>query len=473
MRPRRTKIVATVGPAVASGEAIEQLVVAGADVLRINLSHGDREGHERFIRWAREAQASTGRNVAVLVDLQGPRLRVGKMRDGSMELVAGSTVTLTSRDVLGADGVVPVTYERLEEDLVPGVTVLIDDARLEGVVRSVDPEGVRLEVMRGGKLGNRKGINIPDFRISSPSVTGKDLDDIRWAASAGIDWVAVSFIRDAEAVDRVHEELRRHGADVPVVAKVELSDAVDNIEGIVTAADAVMVARGDLGIEMPLARIPLIQKQIVSHCSKHAKPSIIATQMLESMTENQRPTRAEVSDVANAILDGTDAVMLSGETAVGSHPVEAVATMDRIAIEVERGGRITPSELEGFPEGLPIPVAVSRSAVDLARRLEAKTIITFTTSGFTARHHAAARSRTPILAVSPRETVVRRMALYWGVLARKVTHVDDTEEMIEQAKRAAVEEGLASPGDVVVIAAGLPLEVSDTTNLIQVQTIRG
>jgi len=473
MRPRRTKIVATVGPAVASMEAIGRLVHAGADVLRINLSHGDREGHDRSIGWAREAQESTGRNVAVMVDLQGPRLRVGRMAGGSMELVKGSTVTLTSRDVLGADGVVPVTYDRLEEDLVRGVTVLIDDARLEGVVRSVDGEGVHLEVVRGGRLGDRKGINIPDFRISSPSITEKDLDDIRWAASAGVDWVAVSFLRDAAAVVSVQEELRRLGADVPVVAKVELADAVENIGSIVAAADAVMVARGDLGIEMPLARIPIIQKQIVSQCSRQAKPSIIATQMLESMTENQRPTRAEVSDVANAILDGADAVMLSGETAVGRHPVEAVATMDSIAIEVEREGSITPSELEGFPGGLPIPVAVSRSSVDLARRLEARAIITFTTSGFTARHHAAARPRTPILAVSPREAVVRRMALYWGVRARRVTHVDDTEEMVEQAKRAAVEEGLASPGDVVVIAAGLPLEVSDTTNLIQVQTIRG
>jgi pyruvate kinase len=322
-------------------------------------------------------------------------------------------------------------------------------------------------------VGNRKGINMPDFRISSPSITEKDLHDIKWAAHAGIDYVAVSFIRDAEAIHQVSKELQRHGCDAPVIAKIELRDAVENIADIVSAADAVMVARGDLGIELPLQKIPLIQKDIVHKCNRHAKPSIIATQMLESMTESPRPTRAEVSDVANAILDGADAVMLSGETAVGSHPAEAVGTMDSIAEHVEASGRILAPPLEGFAEGLPIPVAVSRSAVDLAERLEARAIITFTTSGFTARHHSAPRPKTPILAVSPRETVVRRMALYWGVRPVQITQVDDTEEMVEKAKQAAVEEGLASAGDVVVIAAGLPLEVSDTTNLVQVQRIKG
>jgi pyruvate kinase len=274
-------------------------------------------------------------------------------------------------------------------------------------------------------------------------------------------------------VNSVRRELHRQGAEVPVVAKIELRDAVDNICDIVTASDAVMVARGDLGIELPLSRIPLIQKEIVSQCNRHAKPSIIATQMLESMTDSPRPTRAEVSDVANAILDGADAVMLSGETAVGRYPSEAVAQMDSIAKDVEAGGVIETPELVGFPEGLPIPVAVSQSAVDLARRLDAKAIITFTTSGFTARHHAASRPRTPILAVSPWETIVRRMALYWGVQAVTITQVGGTEDMIEQAKQAALDEGLAEPGDVVVIAAGLPLEVSDTTNLIQVRRIKG
>lgn len=260
---------------------------------------------------------------------------------------------------------------------------------------------------------------------------------------------------------------------MPIVAKIELRDAVENIRSIVAAADAVMVARGDLGIELPLSRIPLIQKQIVDHCNKHAKPSIIATQMLESMTDSPRPTRAEVSDVANAILDGADAVMLSGETAVGRYPREAVSQMDQVARDVESGGDIEAPELEGFPGGLPIPVAVSQSTVDLARRLDARAIITFTTSGFTARHHAASRPRTAILAVSPSEAVVRRMALYWGVQAVSISQVEGTEEMIEQANRAAMEGGLAEPGDVVVIAAGLPLEVSDTTNLIQVHRIGG
>jgi pyruvate kinase len=353
------------------------------------------------------------------------------------------------------------------------VTVLIDDARVECVVRRVTPEGVHVDVIRGGAIGNSKGINMPDFRISAPSITGKDLDDIRWAASAGVDYVAVSFIREAEAVHTVHRELHRHGSDLPVVAKIELRDAVDNIDDILDAADVVMVARGDLGIEMPLAKIPLIQKDIVTRCNRHAKPSIIATQMLESMTESPRPTRAEVSDVANAVLDGADAVMLSGETAVGRYPVEAVSQMDHIARDVEEGGSIETPELATFPDGIPIPVAVSQASVDLARALEANAIITFTTSGFTARHHAASRPCTPILAVSPWDAVVRRMALYWGVQAAKVTPVDDTEEMIERAKEAAVAEGLAKPGDVVIIAAGLPLEVSDTTNLVQVHRIRG
>jgi pyruvate kinase len=313
---------------------------------------------------------------------------------------------------------------------------------------------------------------MPDFRISAHSVTAKDLEDIEWAASKEVDYVAVSFIRDDEAIHAVARELARHGADIPVVAKIELSDAVDNIAAIVRAADAVMVARGDLGIEMPLQRIPIIQKEIVSQCNRHAKPSIIATQMLESMTDHPRPTRAEVSDVANAILDGADAVMLSGETAVGSHPIETVATMARISEHAEGSGMIKSPPLEGFEDGLPIPVAVSRSAVDLAALLDANVIITFTTSGFTARHHSATRAQTPILAVSPWKAVVRRMALYWGVLPALITPVDDTEEMIGQATQAALDMGLVSGGDVVVIAAGLPLEVSDTTNLIQVLRLK-
>ncbi len=469
---RRTKIVATLGPAVDSLEAMVALLEAGADVFRMNLSHGQREDHERLLLQAREAQARTGRNLAVLIDLQGPRLRVGRMMDGRMQLETGSRVTLTSRDVIGEGDVVPVTYDRLEEDLEVGVVVLIDDARLELRVTEVTPEGVVCEVARGGPLGDRKGINMPGFRISSPSVTEKDLEDIRWAATKEVDYVAVSFIRDAEAVHAVSRELERHGSHVPIVAKIELADAVENIKEIVAAADVVMVARGDLGIEMPLSRIPLIQKDIVSECNRHAKNSIIATQMLESMTESPRPTRAEVSDVANAVLDGADAVMLSGETAVGRHPVEAVATMATIAEDVEASGHIEVPPLEGFEDGMPIPVAVSQSAVELAAKLNAKVIITFTTSGFTARHHSASRPRTPILAVSPWESVVRRMALYWGVRAVQVPSVEDTEEMIELAKQAAVDEGLAGPGDVVVLAAGLPLEVSDTTNLIQVQRIR-
>jgi pyruvate kinase len=473
MVPRRTKIVATLGPAVDSVDAIAELMGAGTDVLRLNLSHGERADHQRFVDQTREAQASTGRNMAIMVDLQGPRLRVGKFEGGRMVLETGAQALLTSRNVLGADGVVPVTYQQLEEDLVEGVTILIDDARLECVVKAITSEGVQVDVVRGGTVGNRKGINMPDFRISSPSVTEKDIEDIRWAASADVDYVAVSFIRDDEAIHSVRRELHRHGADLPVVAKIELRDAVDNIRAIVDAADVVMVARGDLGIELPLSQIPLIQKQIVTHCNRHAKPSIIATQMLESMTDSPRPTRAEVSDVANAILDGADAIMLSGETAVGSYPVKAVAQMDCIAKDVEEGGIIETPELEGFPEGLPIPVAVSQSTVDLANRLEAKAIITFTTSGFTARHHAASRPRTPILAVSPWEAVVRRMALYWGVQAVAITQVDDTDGMMEQARHAALEQGLAEPGDVVVIAAGLPLEVSDTTNLIQVRRIKG
>lgn len=470
---RRTKIIATLGPAVDSVDAMVALLEAGADVFRLNLSHGQRRDHERFLAQAREAQVQTGRNVAILVDLQGPRLRVGRIEGGHMELETGSMATLTSRGVLGKGSVVPVTYERLEEDLSEGVMILIDDARIELKVTDVTPEGVRVEVLRGGVLGDRKGINMPGFRISSPSITEKDLEDIGWAANREVDYVAVSFIRDAAAVHMVAAELERHGSQVPVIAKIELSDAVDNIKEIVAAADAVMVARGDLGIELPLHRIPLIQKEIVAECGRHAKTSIIATQMLESMTDHPRPTRAEVSDVANAILDGTDAIMLSGETAVGKHAVEAVATMARIAEHIEASGNIEVPPLEGFEGGLPIPVAVSQSAVELAARLEARVIITFTTSGFTARHLSASRPCTPILAVSPMEAVVHRMALYWGVRAVKITQVEDTEEMIAQAKQAAVDQGLARPGDVVVIAAGLPLEVSDTTNLIQVQRIKG
>jgi pyruvate kinase len=471
MSMRRTKIIATLGPAVDSREGMASLVRAGADVVRINLSHGERPDHQRFMGLARRAADEAGRPVAVMVDLQGPRLRVGHIEGGAMRLEAGTEVLLTSRDVLGAGAVVPVGYDRLERDLRRGARVLIDDATIECKVVAVTTDGVRARVLRGGVLKDHKGINLPDLRISAPSVTKKDMRDIAWAARAGADYIAVSFVRDARAVNAVRHELRGRGSDIPIVAKVELRDAVESIEGIVDAADAVMVARGDLGIELPLQRVPIIQKRIVSICNRHAKPSIIATQMLESMTESPRPTRAEVSDVANAILDGTDAVMLSGETAVGRYPAETVATMATIAEEVEASAPPVSPPLEGYEGALPIPVAVARSAVDLAKMLEASALITFTSSGFTARHHSAARPGQPILAVSPNPKTVRRMSLYWGVRPALVTPVADTEHMIERAKRAAVREGLAGPGSIVVIASKLPLRARDSTNLIQVQRI--
>ncbi len=473
MSMRRTKIVATLGPAVDSREGMASLLRAGADVVRINLSHGERADHQRLLGLARRAAGEVGRPVAVMVDLQGPRLRVGRISGGSMRLDVGAEVVLTSRDVLGEGAVVPVGYDRLERDLRKGARVLIDDATIECEVLAVAADGVRVRVLRGGLLKDRKGINLPDLRISAPSVTEKDMHDIAWAARAGADYIAVSFVRDARAVEAVRHELRRRGSDIPIIAKVELRDAVEAIEGIVDAADAVMVARGDLGIELPLQRVPIIQKRIVSICNRHAKPSIIATQMLESMTENARPTRAEVSDVANAILDGTDAVMLSGETAVGRYPAETVSTMATIAEEIEASAPPVSPPLEGYDGALPIPVAVARSAVDLAKMLDASAIITFTSSGFTARHHSAARPGRPILAVSPRLETVRRMSLYWGVRPAMVTPVADTEHMIDRAKRAAVREGLAGPGSIVVIASKLPLRARDSTNLIQVQRVEG
>jgi len=470
---RRTKIIATLGPAVDSRAGMTSLLRAGVDVVRINLSHGERADHQRLFGLARRAADEVGRPVAVMVDLQGPRLRVGRLEGGSMRLEAGTDVVLTSRDVLGAGSVVPVGYDRLERDLRRGARVLIDDATIECKVLAVAADGVLARVVRGGVLKDRKGINLPDLRISAPSVTGKDMHDIAWAARAGADYIAVSFVRDARAVEAVRRELGGRGSDIPLIAKVELRDAVESIEGIVDAADAVMVARGDLGIELPLQRVPIIQKRIVSICNRHAKPSIIATQMLESMTESPRPTRAEVSDVANAILDGADAMMLSGETAVGRYPAETVATMATIAEEVEASAPPVSPPLEGYEGALPIPVAVARSAVDLAKMLEASAIITFTSSGFTARHHSAARPGQPILAVSPRPETVRRMSLYWGVRPALVSPVADTEHMIERAKRAAVREGLAGPGSIVVIASKLPLRARDSTNLIQVQRIEG
>ncbi len=469
---RRTKIIATLGPAVDSLEGMRALVEAGANVFRLNLSHGERVDHDRLLATAREASHAAGKAVAAMVDLQGPRLRVGRMEGGVLELKAGSKVTFTSRKVLGAGSVIPVSYDGLERDLTRGTRILVDDARIECLVLDVDSSGVLTEVVRGGLLKDRKGMNIPEVQISSPSVTPKDVEDIGWAADVGADYLAVSFVRDAETVLEVKRRLEGHGISIPVVAKIELRDAVDNIRQIVEASDAVMVARGDLGIEIPLQRVPIIQKDIVSLCNRHAKPSIIATQMLESMTENPRPTRAEVSDVANAILDGADAVMLSGETAIGRHPAEAVATMESIAKEVEVEWPSTTPPIEGFDDGIPIPVAVARATVYLAEGLSAEAIITFTTSGFTARHHSAARPNRPILAVSPSEAVVRRMALYWGVRPALITPVDDTDGMIDRAKDAACMEGLAKPGSLVVIAAGLPLDVSDNTNLIQVHTIK-
>ena len=464
---RRTKIVCTLGPAVASKEAIVGLVRDGMNVARLNFSHGDHADHQQNYDWVREATDETGNAVGVLADLQGPKIRLGRFKEGATEWKDGEIVRITTDDVEGTHDRVSTTYKGLARDASPGDRLLVDDGKVGLVCVEVDGNDVVCRVTEGGPVSNNKGVSLPGMNISVPALSEKDKDDLRFALRMGVDLIALSFVRSPADVDLVHEIMDEVGRRVPVIAKLEKPEAVDAIESIILAFDAVMVARGDLGVEIPLEEVPAVQKRVIQIARENAKPVIVATQMLDSMIENSRPTRAEASDVANAVIDGADAVMLSGETSVGVDPHNVVRTMSRIVRSAEDSG-IEP-KLQHVPRTKRGVVAYA--AKDIATNLHAKAIITFTTSGDTARRVARLRPDLPLLAFTPNQQVRSQLAVTWGTdtfLCRRTHSTDDMIAVVDESLLALDD---YNEGDTIVVVAGTPPGIPGTTNTIRVHEL--
>lgn len=466
---RRAKIVCTIGPATESPEQIRALVDAGMDVARINASHGEHAGHERVYENVRRAAAESGRAVAILVDLQGPKIRLGRFAAGPHQLEVGDVFTITTEDVVGTKDICSTTFKGLPGDCSPGDLLLIDDGKVAVRVTEVDGPRVVTTVEVPGPVSNNKGINLPGVAVSVPALSDKDEDDLRWALGLGADFIALSFVRSASDVDDVHRIMAEEGRFVPVIAKIEKPQAVANLTEIVDAFDGIMVARGDLGVELPLEQVPLVQKRAVDVARRFAKPVIVATQVLESMITSPRPTRAEASDCANAILDGADAVMLSGETSVGQFPIEAVRTMARIIenTEDEGGDRIAPLTSSPHTRG----GVITKAASEIGEMLEVKYLATFTQSGDTARRMSRLRSPIPLLAFTPLVSTRNTLALSWGIQTYLAPEVRHTDDMVEQVDYRLRENGLARDGERVVIVAGMPPGVVGTTNSIRIHKI--
>jgi pyruvate kinase len=471
---RRAKIVCTLGPAVDSYEQLKTLVEAGMNVARFNFSHGSHAEHEERYRRVRKVAAETGKAVGVLADLQGPKIRLGTFADGPVELVAGDEFTITAEDVAGDKSLCGTTYKGLPGDVSQGDPILINDGNVALRVIEVEGQRVRTLVVEGGVVSDHKGINLPGASVNVPALSEKDIDDLRFALAMGADMVALSFVRDAKDVRDVHRVMDEEGRRVPVIAKVEKPQAVDNMEDVVMAFDAVMVARGDLAVEMPLEQVPVVQKRLIELCRRNAKPVIVATQMMESMITNSRPTRAEASDVANAILDGADAVMLSAESSVGKYPIETVKTMSRIVEAAEeellcRGLQpLAPGKKPRTQGG-----AVARAAADLGDFLGAKTLVAFTKSGDTARRLARYRVPEPVVAFTTEPATRNQLALTWGVETFVVEHVDNTDDMVKLVDREMLKLSEYAKGDTVIITAGSPPGVPGTTNLVRVHHLGG
>ncbi len=465
----RAKIVCTIGPASASREMLRSLIEGGLDVARINFSHGTHEEHARVVACIRDLSRELGRPVALLGDLQGPRIRVGEL-PGPVALTEGNDVVFAAEEIARA-GEIPVTYDALPHDVVVGDRILVDDGLLDLVVLDVEGARVRARVVHGGPLKSHKGINLPGVQVSAPSITEKDIADIHFAVEQGFHYLALSFVRRAKDIASLRARIPKH---VLVVAKIEKDTALENIDEIVRAADAIMVARGDLGVELPFEEVPIAQKRIIALCNQLGRPVITATQMLESMVEHPRPTRAEASDVANAILDGTDAVMLSAETAAGMYPRMAVNAMSRIIGEVERQAiapRSAPMVERRREKPLATEDAIAAATVAASRMLDAPVVIVFTKSGFTARVVASHRPQVPILALTDEERTYQQLALVWGVLPELVPICHTYDAMFSFATDAVVRRGLATRGEQVLVTAGVPFDVPGTTNLLKVEVV--
>ena len=464
---RRTKIVATIGPATESPEVLRQLIAAGATTFRLNFSHGDHSDHADRIATIRQVAHEMGVHIGILQDLQGPKIRLGRFLAGPITLAKGDLFSLTSRAVNCDNTIATVTYDRLADEVTSGSRILLDDGRVEMVVVEVDGPGQTLKcrVTVGGVLSNNKGVNFPDVQLSIRALTPKDCHDLTFGLQQGVDWVALSFVRNPSDMLEIRELIRSQGHDTPVVAKIEKFEAINAIDAILPLCDGVMVARGDLGVEMPAEEVPLLQKELIRKANSLGIPIITATQMLDSMASCPRPTRAEVSDVANAILDGTDAVMLSNETAVGDYPVEAVATMDQIARRIERD---YPQRVLDSHMATTIPNAICQAVSSIARQLNAAAILPLTKTGSTARSVSKFRPSTPILAITSDVTVARQLQLVWGVNPLLIHNEASSSRTFSVAMAAAQEQGLLGAGDLVVQTAGTLEGVSGSTDLIKV-----
>ncbi len=466
---RRTKIVCTIGPATATPDRIRDLIDAGMDVARLNFSHGDRSDHERVYTMIREASDESGRAVGILADLQGPKIRLGRFADGPCEWATGEEVRITVEDVPGTHDRVSTTYKGLAQDARVDDRLLVDDGKVALRVVAVEGDDVVCRVTEGGPVSDNKGLNMPGMNISVPALSDKDLADLEFALELRVDVIALSFVRSPADVDLVHKMMDSSGRGrLPVVAKLEKPEAVDNLEAVVLAFDGVMVARGDLGVELPLQNVPLVQKRAIQIARENAKPVIVATQMLDSMITNSRPTRAEASDVANAVLDGADAVMLSGETSVGRYPIKTVRTMAEIVEAVESGPATAPplNHVPRTKRGV-----LSYAARDIGERLSARALVAFSQSGDTVRRLARLHTRLPLLAFTPEPAVRSQLAMTWGVETFLVDKVTTTDAMVRQVDLAILSIGRFKPGDLVVVVAGSPPSTVGSTNLIRVHRL--
>lgn len=475
---RRTKIVCTIGPATNSEKQLEQLMRAGMNVARLNFSHGTHKEHEQVIERVRALSAHLDCAVAILQDLQGPKIRTGALQDGKpVRLVDGTQVTITTRDMVGNGQFISTTYKDLPQDVKVGDRILLDDGLLELLVVSADETDVQCLVVHGGLLGEHKGINLPGVAVSAPALTEKDRDDLLFGIKHGVDYVALSFVRSPEDVREAQRLIQQYvkeaygeegKRDIPLIAKIEKPEAVEQLDEILDVADGVMVARGDLGVEMPQEKVPLIQKRIIARCNERGLPVITATQMLESMVTNPRPTRAEVNDVSNSILDGTDAVMLSAETSIGAFPIEAVQMMDRIALEIETNYHTAGPPIHKHRS---LAQAVSHAARALAEDTNVQAIVVFTRSGNTARLISKDRPRVPILAYTPSEPVYHQLALWWGVWPYRISMRGTTEDLIALVEQHLQEDKLVQQGDYVVIMGGMPIASQARTNFVKLHRV--
>ena len=472
MQRKRTNIVCTIGPASNSPEMLRSLIESGMNIARVSFSHGSHADHAQTIAHLKTVSKQLGVRIPILQDLSGPKMRIGKFSDEPIELSPNAEFTLTTREIIGDLNTVSINYPELVADVKPGNHILLADGEIELRVISTTSTDIICEVIAGGMLRSNKGISVPGISLQIPIPTPKDVEDLRFGIDHGVDWVAQSFIRSAVDLQNLRSILQQHDSDIPIIAKLEKREALDDLDKIFTEADGVMVARGDLGLEVPLPEVPFIQKEIIKWANLVGKPVITATQMLESMIVNPRPTRAEITDIANAILDGTDALMLSGETAIGKYPSDAVRIMAQVAMTTET----TIDYVEYFkrqPITLEesVPDAIAHAACHTSIEIGAKAIICCTRSGQTARLVAKYRPPAPIAVVSPYETTLRRAALFWGAFPISIEFAPDTDTMIASAKQAVLKSGLAQMGDRVVIIAGIPADVPGTTNMIKVDIL--